>query len=59
MKTKNTLKNILFGIAAGIGVSCGFTSCESYLDVDSYFHDQSTIDSVFQSKVRVLSLIHI
>lgn len=58
MKTKNTLKNILFGIAAGIGVSCGFISCESYLDVDSYFYDQSTIDSVFQSKVRVNEYIN-
>lgn len=58
MKTKNTLKNILLGIAAGIGVSCGFTSCESYLDVDSYFYDQSTIDSVFQSKVRVNEYIN-
>lgn len=50
---KRKIKNILSAVTIGACVAANMTSCESYLDVDSYFYDQNTIDSVFQSKVLV------
>lgn len=58
MDTKYTFKALLGGIAVWAGISIGFSSCESYLDVDSYFYDQTTIDSIFQSKIRVEEYIN-
>ena len=43
MHKKNFIKS-LFG---AIAVLLGIASCESYLDADRYFHDRTTIDSVF------------
>ncbi len=34
------------------------SSCESFLDIDSYINDQVTIDSVFTSKTRILQYIN-
>ena len=39
------------------GISA-LSSCESFLDIDSYINDQVTIDSVFTSKTRVLQYIN-
>lgn len=50
---KTILKSLFISISLGGSFLLGTTSCESYLDVDSYFYDQTNIDSVFQSKVRV------
>ena len=58
MNTKYTFKALLCGISIWAGMSLGLTSCESYLDVDSYFYDQTNIDSIFQSKVRVNEYIN-
>ncbi len=35
-----------------------FSSCESFLDINSYINDQVTIDSVFTSKTRILEYIN-
>lgn len=58
MNTKHTFKALLCSIFIWAGMSLGLTSCESYLDVDSYFYDQTNIDSIFQSKVRVNEYIN-
>lgn len=55
---KRKIKNILSAVTIGACVAANMTSCESYLDVDSYFYDQNTIDSVFQSKVLVNEYIN-
>lgn len=46
MKTK---KNIIAAIVA-VFTMCGFTSCESYLDVDKYIYDMTSLDSIFARK---------
>ena len=46
MKTK---KNIIAAIVA-VFTMCGFTSCESYLDVDKYIYDMTSLDSIFVRK---------
>lgn len=58
MNRKYTLRTLLLSCIASIGVSASFSSCESYLDVNSYFYDQFTIDSIFQNKVRVNEYIN-
>ena len=58
MNTKYTFKALLCSMFIWAGVSLGLSSCESYLDVDSYFYDQTNIDSIFQSKVRVNEYIN-
>lgn len=35
-----------------------FTSCESYIDIDEYVYDKTTIDSIFTSKTRTLEYIN-
>ena len=40
-----------------VGASA-FTSCESYLDIDSYVYDKMTIDSVFTKRTRILQYIN-
>lgn len=39
---KRKIKNILSATALGAYIAVAMTSCESYLDVDSYFYDQNT-----------------
>ena len=56
MYTKYTFKALLCGISIWAGMSLGLTSCESYLDVDSYFYDQTNIVQSF--KVKFASMIH-
>ena len=49
MNTKYTFKALLCGISIWAGMSLGLTSCESYLDVDSYFYDQTNICLLYTS----------
>jgi len=35
-----------------------FTSCESYLNIDSYVYDKMTIDSIFSDRTRILQYIN-
>lgn len=41
-----------------MGISTIFTSCESYLDIDEYIYDRTTIDSVFVSKLKLIEYMN-
>lgn len=41
-----------------LGLSTIFFSCESYLDIDEYIYDRTTIDSVFISKLKLLEYMN-
>lgn len=47
-----------FAIAAMVGSAFLSSSCENYLDIDSYVYDQTTLDSIFQSKARTEQYIN-
>lgn len=57
----NNIKNTLrlgCAVVSAILLTAGFTGCEKYLDINEYITDQITIDSVFNSKDRVLQYIN-
>ncbi len=58
MKLKYTTKGLALRLLGAMALVIGMASCESYLDVDRYFYDKTTIDSVFMSKVRVNEYIN-
>lgn len=58
MNMKLKLKNILV-IASVAMLACGsFSSCESYLDVDKYFYDMTSLDSIFARKELLTKYIN-
>lgn len=58
MKKKNIKRAFAASVCGALAFIFGMTSCESYLDVDRYFYDKTTIDSVFMSKVRINEYIN-
>ncbi len=41
-----------------MSISSLFTSCESYLDIDEYIYDRTTIDSIFVSKLKLMEYMN-
>lgn len=52
------LKNTLVALVASALACGGFTSCESYLDVDKYFYDMTSLDSIFARKQLLTQYIN-
>lgn len=56
MKTK--YRNFMAAIVVTTATVCGFTSCESYLDVDKYIYDMTSLDSIFSRKTLLEQYIN-
>lgn len=51
-RIKTNISGKLLGLTVVLMLICTFNSCENYLDIDKYVYDQTTLDSIFLSKVR-------
>ena len=51
-------KHILLGVIASVAMVSGFTSCDDYLNIDKYFYNQTSLDSVFQRKSLLMQYLN-
>lgn len=60
MKKNKTIHRKLGGLLVIVILTASslFTSCESYLDIDEYIYDRTTIDSVFTSKLKLIEYMN-
>ena len=48
------LRNIMMaGVFMASAISTTFTSCESFLDIDEYVYDMTSLDSIFTRKSQL------
>lgn len=58
MKKILNLKTMILGAFFLGSIISGLSSCESYLDVDEYIYDKTTLDSVFVRKEKLVEYIN-
>lgn len=51
------LRNIMMaGVFMASAISTTFTSCESFLDIDEYVYDMTSLDSILRERVSLRSI---
>lgn len=56
---KNRLSIISASFLLGmLALSMSFHSCQDYLDIDEYIYDRTTIDSVFNSRIKLMEYVN-
>lgn len=51
-------KHYILGFAAALTMGFAFVSCDSYLDTDKYFYNQTSLDSIFQRKSLLMQYLN-